>query len=75
MPTITIPDVPDKVVEALEALAKRSGRSVEEEVREMLNTRVMDRASAMAQIERLWASQTRPTTPEEIEAWIREGRP
>jgi hypothetical protein len=47
---------------------------MEQEVREIIEAQVGDRASAVAQIERAWASQKRSPTAEEIEAWIREGR-
>jgi len=75
MPTLTIRNVPVKTVRALKALAKRNEHSMEQELREMLKRQVLDRASAMAQIEQFWASKERRATPEEIEAAIREGRP
>jgi plasmid stability protein len=75
MPTLTIRNVPVKIVRALKSLAKRNGHSMEQELREMLKRQVPDRASAMAQIEQFWASKKRRATPEEIEAAIREGRP
>jgi plasmid stability protein len=75
MATLTIRNVPTKVVRALKARAERNRRSMEQEVREIIEAQVGDRASAMAQIERAWASQTRSPKAGEIEAWIREGRP
>jgi plasmid stability protein len=75
MPTLTIRNVPAKVVRALKAQAKRNRRSMEQEVRELIEARVGDRASAIAQIKRAWASQKRSPTATEVEAWIREGRP
>jgi plasmid stability protein len=74
MPTLTIRNVPAKTVRALKTLAKRNGHSMEQELREMLKQQVLDRASAMAQIEQFWASKERRATPEEIDAAIREGR-
>src|SRR5437764_1382176 len=68
MPTLTIRNVPAKTVRALKALAKRNGHSMEQELREMLKQQVLDRASAMAQLEQFWASKERRATPEEIEA-------
>ena len=47
---------------------------MEQEVRDIIEAQVGDRASAVAQIERAWASQKRSPTAEEIEGWIREGR-
>jgi len=74
MPTLTIRNVPAKLVRSLKALAQRNHRSMEQEVREMLERHVGDRLSAVAQIERAWAAQKRVPTPEEIETWIDEGR-
>jgi len=74
MPTLTVRNVPVKTVRALKAQAKRNGRSMEQELREMIKARV-DRAAAMAKIEASWAKQTRPTTADEVDAWIRESRP
>ncbi|MEW6269286.1 MAG: hypothetical protein AB1689_08335 [Thermodesulfobacteriota bacterium] len=48
---------------------------MEQEAREIIEAQVGDRASAIAQIERAWASQKRAPSADEIEAWIREGRP
>jgi plasmid stability protein len=75
MPTLTIRNVPVKVVRALKAQAERNRRSMEQEVREIIAAQVGDRASAIAQIERAWASQKRSPTAGEIEDWLREGRP
>ena len=47
---------------------------MEQEVREMIEAQVGDRASAIAQIERAWASQKRGPKADEVDAWIREGR-
>jgi plasmid stability protein len=74
MATLTIRNVPTKVVRALKAQAARNRRSMEQEVREIIEAQVGDRASAIAQIERAWASQKRSPKADEIEAWIREGR-
>ena len=74
MATLTIRNVPTKVVRALKAQAERNRRSMEQEVRVMIAAQVGDRASAIAQIERAWTSQKRSPKAEEVEAWIREGR-
>lgn len=74
MPTLTIRNLPAKVVRALKAQAERNRRSMEQEVREIIEAQVGDRASAIAQIERAWASQKRSPKPSEVETWIREGR-
>jgi plasmid stability protein len=74
MATLTIRNVPAKVVRALKARAERNRRSMEQELRELIAAQVADRASAIAQIERAWASQKRNPKAAEIDAWIREGR-
>jgi plasmid stability protein len=75
MATLTIRNVPTKVVRALKAQAQRNRRSMEQEVRELIESQVGDRASAIAQIERAWSSQKRSPNAEEVEAWLHEGRP
>jgi plasmid stability protein len=74
MPTLTIRNVPAKVVRALKAQAERNHRSMEQEVREIIEGQVVDLSSAIDQITRSWAAQKRTPTAVEIEAWIREGR-
>jgi hypothetical protein len=74
MATLTIRNLSPETVSSLKELARRNRRSMEQEVRQILELHAGDRLSALAQIERLWASQTRQTSPEEIESWIREGR-
>jgi plasmid stability protein len=74
MATLTIRNVPTKVVRALKAQAERNRRSMEQEVRDIVEAHVGDRASAIAQIERAWAAQKRSPEADEIEAWIRQGR-
>lgn len=74
MPTLTIRNVPTRVVRSLKALARRRSRSMEQEVRELLEAHVAERRSVLEQIEAGWARQTRRPTPAEIDAWIRVGR-
>jgi plasmid stability protein len=74
MATLTIRNVPTKVVRALKVQAKRKKHSMEQEVREIIEAQVADRASAIAQIERAWTSQKRSPKASEVDAWIREGR-
>jgi plasmid stability protein len=75
MATLTIRNVAPKVVRALKAQAQRNHRSMEQEVREIIEGQVADRTSAIDQITRSWAAQKGPPTAAEVEAWIREGRP
>ena len=74
MPTITVRNVPSRVVQSLKALAKRHNRSMEQEVRELLEEYVTERSAVLRQIEESWARQARRPTGEEIDRWINAGR-
>lgn len=74
MPTLTIRNVPQKVARSLKALAQRNQRSMEQEVRDILEEHVGDRISVLEQIERSWTKQSRRPKSKEIENWIRAGR-
>jgi plasmid stability protein len=75
MPTITVRNVPPRVVQSLKALAKRHNRSMEQEVRELLEGYVVERRAILDQIEAGWQAQTRRPTAAEIDAWMALGRP
>ncbi len=75
MPTITVRNVPPRVVQSLKALARRHNRSMEQEVRELLEGHVAERAAILDQIEAGWQSQARRPTADEIDAWMAVGRP
>lgn len=72
--TLTIRNVPARVVKGLKSLARRQNKSMEQEVRDILEQHVTERASVLKQIEASWAQQTRRPEPREIEAWIASGR-
>jgi plasmid stability protein len=74
MPTLTIRNVPAKTVRSLKSLARQHQRSMEQEVRELLDSHVAERRSVMEQIEAGWAEQTRRPTAAEIDKWIEVGR-
>ena len=74
MPTLTIRNVPHRVVRSLKALARRRRRSMEQEVRELLEAHVAERRSVLEQIEAGWVRQSRRPTGAEIDAWIGAGR-
>ncbi len=75
MPTITVRNVPPKVVQSLKALARRHNRSMEQEVRDLLEGYVAERRAILDQIEAGWQVQTRRPTAPEIDAWLAVGRP
>ena len=75
MPTLTIRNVPAKVVQSLKALARRHRRSMEQEVRDLLEGHVAERQAVLDQIEAGWVRQTRRPSATEIDAWLGVGRP
>jgi plasmid stability protein len=75
MPTLTIRNVPARVVRSLKALARRRRRSMEQEIRELLEAHVAERRSVLEQIEAGWRRQMRRPTAAEVDAWIGAGRP
>lgn len=72
--TLTIRNVPARVVRELKDLAKRQGKSMEQQVREVLEQYVVERASVLKQMRAAWEKQLRRPSAEEIQAWIRAGR-
>ena len=59
MATLTIRNVPARVVRGLKALAERRNTSMAQEVRELLEKHVTERLSALDEIEASWANQSR----------------
>ncbi len=74
MATLTIRNVRPSVVKALKSLARRSRRSMDQEVRELLEGYVAERRSILEQIEPAWTTQARRPTAKEIDDWIGAGR-
>jgi plasmid stability protein len=72
--TLTIRNVPARVVRGLKALAKRRSTSMEQEVRELLEEYVTERSQVLKQIEASWTRQSRRPSAEEIDRWINAGR-
>ena len=75
MPTITVRNVSPKVVQSLKALARRHNRSMEQEVRDLLEGYVVERRAVLEQIEASWSRQARRPTSSEVDAWLAAGRP
>lgn len=75
MPTITVRNVPTKVVQSLKAMAKRHNRSMEQEVRDLIEGYVAERRSVLDQIEAGWTKQARRPTAEEVDGWMAVGPP
>jgi plasmid stability protein len=75
MATITVRNVSPKVMRSLKALARRHNRSMEQEVRELLEGYVAERHAVLGQIEGAWTRQTRRPTAAEVDGWMAVGRP
>ena len=73
--TLTIRNVPLRVVRSLKSIAKRRHRSMEQEVRDLLEEYVGERSAVVRQIEASWESQSRRPSASEVEKWISAGRP
>lgn len=74
MATLTIRNVRPGVVKSLKSLARKNRRSMEQQVRELLEEYVAERSSILEQIEAAWATQRRRPTAKEVDRWIRAGR-
>ena len=74
MATLTIRNVPARVVRSLKTLARRHKRSMEQEVRELLEGYVAERRAVLDQIEAGWQAQTRRPNAREVDSWIKAGR-
>ena len=75
MATLTVRNLPTRVVKSLKTLARRNRRSMEQEVRAVLEQYVGDRLALLEEIEESWTRQARRPKPREVEAWIHVGRP
>lgn len=73
MATLTIRNVPDDVVGRLKEAAERKQRSMEQEVRELLNQRYPERQGLFSSIRDRWGRFPAPRA-EQVEEWIEKGR-
>ena len=74
MATLTIRNVRPSLVKSLKSLARKNRRSMEQEVRELLEERLADRGAILEQIEGAWTTQRRRPTPRQVDRWIGAGR-
>jgi antitoxin FitA len=73
MPTLTIRKVPGAVIERLKRAAARRGRSMEQEVRELLEQRYARREEVLKAIRKSWRDLP-PSSAKEVARWIETGR-
>ena len=74
MPTLTIRNLSPRIVQSLKSLARRHGRSMEQEVREVIEDHVAEREAVLEQIEATWGTQRRRPTAAEVDRWLETGR-
>ena len=72
--TLTIRNVPQRLIDRLTALAKRQNVSMAQVVRNLLEEYVGGRSPVLKEIEDSWKRQAHRPTAEEIDAWIVAGR-
>lgn len=74
MGAITIRNLPDDLVDRLKEAAAAHNRSMEQEVRELLEQRYATKDEVLERVRKRWEVLPE-TTPEEVESWRQEGRP
>lgn len=70
--TLTIRNLPEELVERLKSAARENGRSMEQEVRTLLQRRYASRGQVLRRIRERWEGLP-AVTPEEAERW--RGKP
>ena len=75
MATLTVRNLHPDVIARLKELAARNNRSMEQEVRRLLEAVSLDRGAACRRIEESWVRQRRATSADEVDEWVRRSRP
>jgi len=73
MGTLTIRSIPDEVIEGVRTYAELHHRSMEQEVRELLQRRYGSRSEVLQRMRARWAELPR-TGANEAERWRKVGR-
>ena len=73
MATLTIRNVPEDLVARLKRAAADNGRSMEQEVRELLKTRYLSKEAAIASMRESWKTML-PTSRELADTWLEDTR-
>ena len=85
MATLTLQNVPENLVERIQSTADHNQRSMEQELRALIESRFASKEKvsarsdgskdeALRRIRERWKDLPE-TKPEEIEEWLKEGRP
>lgn len=73
MPTLTIRNLPETTIQRLKQRARSHHRSMEQEVRDILEQNLRDRTDALERIEARWAETPAPMR-KEVDQWLAEAR-
>lgn len=73
MTTLTIRNLPDDLIERLKEAAAHNGRSMEQEVRDLLARRYASRDAVVQRMRHRWPVLPAPTA-QQVEQWIDHGR-
>lgn len=74
MATITIRNVPDELVDRIKRLAEQKGISMEQEIRNLLQSRYVQRGVVLERIRQRWKSlPVQAVNP--LQDWKEQGRP
>jgi plasmid stability protein len=74
MATLTIRNLPPDAVKRLKERAKRNGRSMEQEAREILGQRLATRSELLSEMRSRWADIAAPPSASDVKEWIDAGR-
>ncbi|MFP4130772.1 MAG: FitA-like ribbon-helix-helix domain-containing protein [Thiohalospira sp.] len=74
MGAITIRNLPDDLIDRMKETAGAHNRSMEQEVRELLERNYAPREEVLDRVRERW-QELPETTPEETDHWRDEGRP
>ena len=74
MPTVTIRNLPEPVVERLRHISAAKGHSMEQELRDLVVSRYASRIDVLKRVRSRWKDLP-ATSPAEIDRWRNEGRP
>ena len=70
MATLTIRNLPPDVVKRLKERAKRNGRSMEQEAREILGQRLATRGEVLSEMRKRWTEIATPPSASDVDGWI-----
>lgn len=73
MATITVRNLPPELVKRVKESAAKYGRSMEQEIRDLIEQRYRRREDVLLEARARWEKLPRPSA-EEVDAWIETGR-